>query len=89
MGWQWIPLHVILANFYLGVMEECVFFELPVPLIYCRYIDDTFVQVDAEEDLQTLRDAFVANSSLNYIYEKLAFLDIEFKQENSGFHTQV
>ena len=44
--------------------------------------------------MKTLREAFVANSSLNFtckrsIEGKLLFLDIQVKQENGGFHTQV
>ena len=72
-----------------------MFSELPVPPIYYRYIGDTFVQMDAEKDLQTLRNAFIANSSLNFTYESsdegnsLSLLDIEVKQKNGGFQTEV
>ena len=60
MGSNGIPPGVLFANLYMGVVEERVFSELPVHPTYCQYIDDNFVQVDAEEDLQTLRDTSVA-----------------------------
>ena len=63
------PLGELFANIYIGLVEERVFSELPVPPIYCRYIDDTIVEVDAE-DPQTLRDVFIANSSLHFTCEQ-------------------
>ena len=82
-----------LLTFMWDLWRNVCFLNFRFP-IYCRYIDDTFVQVDATEDLQTLRDAFIANSSLNFTCErssegKLPSLDIEVKQDNGGFHTQV
>ena len=44
------PLGVLFANFYMGVVEERVFSKIPRPHIYCRYIDDTFVSLDTEEE---------------------------------------
>ena len=78
----------------MGVLEGCGFSELPVPPIYFRYIDVIFVQVNAEEDLQNLRDAFISNFSPNFTCErknevKLPFLNSEVKQDIGGFHTQV
>ena len=48
------PLGVLFANFYIGIVEEHVFFNLNVPLIYCWYADDTFIPVGFGETLMNL-----------------------------------
>ncbi|XP_064088423.1 uncharacterized protein LOC135202898 [Macrobrachium nipponense] len=75
------PLGVLFANFYMSVVEERVFNKIPCPPQYYRYIDDTFIRVDLEEDLETLRKIFKECSVLHFTCERsvvgaLPFLDL-------------
>ncbi|XP_064078626.1 NBAS subunit of NRZ tethering complex-like [Macrobrachium nipponense] len=49
------PLGVLFANFYMDTVEERVFARMQQPLRYRCDIDDIFVQVDAEDEVEALR----------------------------------
>ena len=89
------PLGPTFANFYMGDLEKRVF-EDPEqkPVIYARYVDDIFVQIESEAKLIALKQLFQSNSALNFTYElnvnnKLPFLDILVDTNNNTFHTTV
>ena len=89
-----ITLVVLFANSHMGTVEERVVSNIDVPPIYCQYVDDTFIRVNAEEDLRVLRNAFITNSSLNFTYERseggeFPSLDIKVQQIRDCFNTQV
>ena len=49
------PLGVLFADFYMGIIEERVFSNHEKPAIYCRHVDDTFVQGSSPEQIEELR----------------------------------
>lgn len=62
--------------------------------IYCRYIDDIFMQVPDVRHLQQLKKAFEQNSVLSFTYEmesdgRLPFLDVTVTERNGGFHNAI
>ena len=64
------------------------------PLLYARYVDDTFVMVKSKNDLIHLMNLFKQNSVLNFTYEmsldgKLPFLDVLVKTTDNKLHTSV
>ena len=64
------------------------------PSIYCRYIDNIFVRVRHNEELQALKEKLATAFSLNFTYEesrdgRLPFLDILVTAHNAGFATSV
>ena len=89
------PLGVLFADFYMGVVEERVFSQHPMPSLYCRYVDDTFVKAQHPEDIEKLRRCFEDNSVLHFTSEnsvdgKLPFLDVLLAQTGgSNFTTSV
>ena len=88
------PLGVLFANFYMGIVEERVFSLLPAPLSYGRYVDDTFVKVSDDNEIDNLIQKFEENSVLRFTCErsidgKLPFLDVLVTQTNTGIHTEV
>ena len=88
------PLGVLFANFYMGTIEERVFSIIPRPRLYYRYIDDTFVSVSSEEELNRLKRTFEENSVLKFTFENdndgsLPFLDVLVKQEEDRYVTSV
>ena len=88
------PLGVLFANFYMGTVEERVFSSIPRPHLYFRYIDDTFVAVQSEDELTILKNAFESNSLLKFTHEnsedgKLPFLDIMVTQNEDSYTTTV
>ena len=54
------PLGPLFANFYMGSIEEKVFAENPQlkPALYSRYVDDIFLDIPSENDVQKLVDTF-------------------------------
>ena len=89
------PLGPTFANFYMGEIEKRVF-ENPEnkPNIYARYVDDMFVQIENETELNRLKQLFQDNSVLNFTYElninsKLPFLDVLVDNSSNRFHTTV
>ena len=88
------PLGVLFANFYMGIVEERVFSSSPPPPTYCRYVDDTFVAVRDETDIQDLIARFQQHSVLRFTSEcsvdgKLPFLDVLVSSNNEGITTSV
>ncbi|XP_050725482.1 uncharacterized protein LOC127003111 [Eriocheir sinensis] len=75
------PLGVLLANFFMGCVEEEVFKKLDKPDIYCRYIDDIFIKTENDDDAERLRLCLQEVSGLKLTIEKsvnnsIPFLDI-------------
>ena len=89
------PLGVLFADFYMGVIEERVFERHPVPDIYCRYVDDTFIKAENPGVIEELRQKFEECSSLRFTCEnstngQLPFLDVLLTQDqNSTLKTSV
>ena len=76
------PLSCTLANFYMAHIENQILSDTNLkPIIYARFIDDIFVVVENEQKLIQLKNAFIANSKVNFTHEcnvnnKLPFLDV-------------
>ena len=95
-AWPWV-LHSVplLQLFYMGDLEKRVFEnQNNKPVIYARYVDDIFVQIENETELIALKQLFQSNSVLNFTYElnvdnKLPFLDVLVDTNNNEFHTSV
>jgi hypothetical protein len=89
------PLGPTLANFYMCHIENQVLQnENIAPHIYCRYIDDIFIDVENEDQLVSLQLKMQEASSLNFTYEmnvdnKLPFLDVFIESTRSGYRTSV
>ena len=90
------PLGVTFANFYMAHLENSVFHNQPdlKPQVYCRFIDDCFLIVDSEDDLEPITDAFKQNSVLNFTREiggsKINFLDVTVENDGSSeYKTKV
>ncbi|XP_076038744.1 uncharacterized protein LOC143023959 [Oratosquilla oratoria] len=84
-------LGVLFANFYTGTIETEVL-TADWPSIYCRYVDDIFVQVKDPDELQDLRRQSITASDLNFTYEEdnnghLPFLDVLVAARIAGFLT--
>ena len=88
------PLGVLFANFFMGTIEEKIFSESNKPSVYCRYVDDTFVVVANDQELDNLRIKFESKSGLRFTTEKseegsLPFLDVLLKLDNNRMNTSV
>ena len=88
------PLGVLLANFFMGCVEEEVFAKIEKPKIYCRYIDDIFSMTTNDEEAERLRICLQETSGLNFTIEKsingqLPFLDVLVKMGSENFNTEV
>ena len=89
------PLGPLFANFYMSNVEEKTLSDKDIaPHIYCRYVDDIFVDIRDNEHLQALIDSLQANSVLRFTYElnvqnKLPFLDVLVTAEADQFTTTV
>ena len=64
------------------------------PYIYCRYLDDIFVDIKDEESLQRLKRQLEHHSVLSFTTEmadghKLAFLDVDINSSSGDFQTTV
>ena len=89
------PLGPALANIFVGYQEAKLFNIAKRPLVYFRYVDDTFAVFNNEEDCNTF---FIQLNSLHlslrFTYEKesnyfLPFLDVVVKRHDSKFLTSV
>ena len=89
------PLGPELANIFVGYQEAKLFNIAKRPLVYFRYVDDTFAVFNNEEDCKTF---FIhLNSlypSLRFTYEKesnhsFPFLDVLLERHDSEFLTLV
>ena len=88
------PLGVLFANFFMGCIEEEVFRNINKPAIYCRYIDDIFIKIQDEEQMQQLHLQLKQTSGLNFTIERsnngtMPFLDILVTQQAASFNTSV
>ena len=88
------PLGVLFANMYMATVEERTFSERQKPRIYGRYIDDIFITVQNNEDVNNLREILKKNSVLNFTIENsqqktLPFLDVLISQNGERFQTTV
>ena len=65
------PLGPTLANFHASYVENNVFDNNPSlkPMVYCRYVDDTFVVINNYHELERLQSEFEENSVLKYTFE--------------------
>ena len=71
-----------LGRFYLGHFENIIL-QYPniKPSTYARYVDDIFLEVTSEDQINTLKEAFENITLLKFTYEmitnnKLPFLDV-------------
>ena len=88
------PLGVLFANFFMGSVVELEFEQIDQPAIYCRYIDDIFVQTDSLDKIDDLRRNLMEVSGLDFTVEhseggSLPFLDVLLKQTNCSFSSSV
>ena len=89
------PLGPCFANFYMGELETETFKNENIkPHIYCRYVDDIFIQVKSDEELIAIKNKFENKSALTFTFEKsiekkLPFLDVLVDINNNKFKTNV
>lgn len=89
------PLGPLFANFYMSEIEKRVLADQNLaPNIYCRYVDDVFVDVRDEDHLKQLITAMEQNSVLRFTFElsvqnRIPFLDVLVDTENNMFKTTV
>ena len=88
------PLGVLLANFFMGCIEEEVFTRTLKPVIYCRYIDDIFIMCNNMEEAEQLRITLQDISGLKFTIEssengQLPFLDVLVSLGEGKFTTKV
>lgn len=89
------PLGPILANIFVGYYEKRLFEDIDRPLMYQRYVDDTFAIFENESQC----DLFLSklnglHPSLKFTMEKevnnsLAFLDVVVEKTGANFVTSV
>ena len=89
------PLGPILANIFVGYYEHQLFQTVNAPLIYRRYVDDTFVLFSNRNE----SDAFLnhlgnLHPSLEFTCEQkidnqIPFLDVLVERDNLTFYTSV
>ncbi|XP_050699344.1 uncharacterized protein LOC126986892 [Eriocheir sinensis] len=88
------PLGVLLANFFMGCIEEEVFKIIEKLDIYCRYIDDIFIKTKDATEAERLRLHLQETSGLKFTMENsedgaMPFLDVLVQQEDGRFTTSV
>ena len=89
------PLGPLFANFYMCEIERKLLNDPTIaPQIYCRYVDDIFVDVRDEAHLHAIIEAMQSNSILKFTYElsvanKLPFLDVMITTHENKFVTSV
>ena len=65
------PLGPALANIFVGYQEEKLFIDNNQPLIYFRYVDDTFAMFEDELNCNRfLKQLNSLHQSLNFTHEK-------------------
>lgn len=75
-------------------VEEEVFSGFATPHIYCRYIDDVFVDIDDFAQLESLKSRLEAKSVLKFtidtsVNNRLPFLDVDIDASSGKFTTRV
>ena len=89
------PLGPALANIFVGYQEAKLFNIAKRPLVYFRYVDDTFAVFNNEEDCNNFFIQLNSlHPSLRFTYEKesnhsLPFLDVLVERHDSEFLTSV
>lgn len=89
------PVGPLFANFCMSDLEEKVLNDTDLaPSIYCRYVDDVFVDVRDVEHLHKVVEVMQQNSVLKFTYElslegKIPFLDVLVHNEAGRFKTTV
>ena len=87
------PLGCLFANMYMCHLENKVL-DAVKPVIYCRYVDDIFAEVDDEAQLLMLKNTMERESCLRFTTEisvenRIPFLDIDISQEDGTLKTKV
>ena len=88
------PLGVLFAEAYMAHVEKEVFSGYATPHIYCRYIDDVFVDIEESAQLEILKSRLEANSVLKFtidtsVNHRLPFLDVDIDASSGKFTTRV
>ena len=89
------PLGPILANIFVGFHEEQLFRSSKSPVLYLRYVDDTFALFDSREEgdefLQKLNNLhpFLKFTREDEADGKLSFLDVLIERKDNSFITSV
>ena len=89
------PLGVLFADSYMSFIESKVLEAMPEkPHIYCRYLDDIFVDIRDELALGHLKQELERHSVLTFTTEvgqnsTLAFLHVDISAPNDQFKTTV
>ena len=89
------PLGPALANIFVGHQEEKLFIDNNQPLIYFRYVDDTFAMVEDEFNCNRFfKQLNLLHHSFTFIHEKevngkLPFLDVLVEKSNTKFLISV
>ncbi|XP_076039482.1 uncharacterized protein LOC143024555 [Oratosquilla oratoria] len=88
------PLGVLFANFFMGMVEREVFSTTRKPPIYTRYVDNIFVLVRDQRELEDLKTTLQRVSGLNFTTEnsvngQLPFLDVKIDASSQSFKTGV
>lgn len=89
------PLGPLFASFYMSAVENSVLSDITMaPSIYCRYVDDVFVDVQDEDHLNMLISCLEERSVLHFtsevgIRQKIPFLDVEVDASGGNFSTDV
>ena len=89
------PLGPALANIFVGYQETKLFLNVKKPLIYYRYVNDTFAIFENEDNCGKFHSSLNSlHSSLRFTFEKelnssLPFLDVLVEKHKTGFITSV
>ena len=89
------PLGPILANIFVGYNEFLLFRKIKKPLVYVRYVDDTFALFNnAKESRVFLNQLKTLHSSLDFTVEdekdlSLPFLDVLVERRRRSFVTSI
>jgi hypothetical protein len=89
------PLGPLLANVFVGHYEKLLFSRIPTPLIYLRYVDDTFVLFKSSQDIENFHSELNnLHANLKFTKEleregRLPFLDVMVERCDNRFVTTV
>ena len=89
------PLGPTFANYYMGHLEETILdIDIQKPKLYGRYVDDIFLLVNNQSEIEHLKQLYEHKSILKFTYElninnKIPFLDVSVDNSHSRFKTTV
>ena len=89
------PLGPSLANIFVGYYEALLFKRVNKPLMYCRYVDETFAVFNDEDECNEFFSHLNSlQPSLRFTFEKecnrtLPFLDVLVEKNNHEFVTSI